>query len=617
MSLFRFLSQPRRLPLQLPKRWSLSTLMPFLPGLLAGGVAMVLLPLHVWQPLEYASSNTLMRLHARLLQPQWDRRIVVIAIDEASLQQYGRFPWSRTRYQQLLQALAPAVPAGIGFDILFAEADPQDPHLAEACFNTGNVVLAMGADRQGRAINVVPTLAQVTRQGHVYNLPDADGISRRSWLSINQVPSLAMALLVGDAANRQAEIAMGNLPSMPPHPLPAPQSAAQPMWVNWVNSTDAIATVSFIDVVQGKVDPAVFTDKFVLVGITATGFDPLLTPFTPKAPTAGVYLHAAALDNLLNHRWLHPLPEWALWGVILLVGSLTSTILHAQTWRQRLLTVLGLVGLWWLVALLLLHMAQVWLAIAAPLGTILLTAMVVQLREQYEKQLLMQLFAKHVAPETAAMLWQRKSEILHDGELKAQELVATVLFVDIRGFTTISEQLPPGELLSWVNRYLDTMTDCIMQQGGVIDKYIGDAIMAVFGVPFPRTTMAEIQQDALNAIAASLEMHQRLQHLNQELAAEGKPIIKIGIGVHTGSVVAGSIGGQQRLNYSVLGDAVNVAARLEGLNKEVNGPNPYSLLVTGDTLSCLRQQYRTHCVGHYPLKGREHPALVFAILGET
>ncbi len=600
----------------LPQRWAIAPLLPLLPGLLAAGVAIALLPLTVWQPLEYASSNTLMRLHAHLLRPQWDRRIVVIAIDEASLQQYGRFPWSRTRYQQLLQALAPAVPAGIGFDILFAEADPQDPHLAEACFNSGNVVLAIGADRQGRAINVVPTLAQVTRQGHVYNLPDPDGISRRSWLSINQVPSLAVALLSAEIANRQAAIAMGNLPAAPLPTLPPLHPTEHVVWVNWVDSTDGITTVSFVDVVRGKVDPAVFTDKFVLVGMTATGFDPLLTPFTPKVPTAGVYLHAATLDNLLNHRWLRPLPDWAIWVVLVLVGSLTSVSLHAQTWRQRLLTVIGLVGLWWLVALSLLHLAQIWLAIAAPLGTILLTAMVVQLREQYEKQLLMQLFAKHVAPETAAMLWQRKGEILHDGELKAQELVATVLFVDIRGFTRISEQLPPGELLSWVNRYLDTMTDCIMQHGGVVDKYIGDAIMAVFGVPFPRTTTAEIQQDALNAIAASLEMHQRLQQLNQELAAEGKPTIKIGIGVHTGGVVAGSVGGQRRLNYSVLGDAVNVAARLESLNKEVGDPNPYSLLVTGDTLSCLRQQYRVHCVGHYPLKGREHPALVFAVLGK-
>ncbi|MDX2239421.1 MAG: adenylate/guanylate cyclase domain-containing protein, partial [Leptolyngbyaceae cyanobacterium bins.302] len=197
------------------------------------------------------------------------------------------------------------------------------------------------------------------------------------------------------------------------------------------------------------------------------------------------------------------------------------------------------------------------------------------------------------------------------------ELVATVLFMDIRGFTTISEKLQPGELLLWVNRYLETMTDCIMDHGGVVDKYIGDAIMAVFGVPFPRTTTAEMQQDALNAIAASLEMHDRLQQLNQESAAAGKPLIRFGIGVHTGLVVAGSVGGHRRLNYSVLGDTVNIAARLEALNKEIQANNPYDLLVTGETLSCLRHEYHSHLVGTYPLRGRENATLVFSILGKN
>ena len=187
--------------------------------------------------------------------------------------------------------------------------------------------------------------------------------------------------------------------------------------------------------------------------------------------------------------------------------------------------------------------------------------------------------------------------------------------MDIRGFTTISESLPPRELLSWLNLYLDQMARCIMRHGGVIDKYIGDAIMAVFGIPFPQTEEAEIQQDALKAIAASLEMHHQLQQLNEHLKAQGKPLIKIGIGIHTGSVVAGTVGGAERLSYSVVGDTVNVAARLEAMNKELTANLPYHILVSGKTHEYVGDRYRAQEAGEIQLRGKESATMVYAILG--
>ncbi|MBW4692015.1 MAG: adenylate/guanylate cyclase domain-containing protein [Lyngbya sp. HA4199-MV5] len=595
----------------------MTLLMPLLPGLGAALVAIALGQVKVWHPLEQVGYNVLMRVHAQVFQPKRDARVVVIAIDEASLKQYGRFPWPRTRYVELLQALEPSLPDVIGFDILFAEPAPEDADFAAAMLNNGNVVLAMGADSRGHSISGVPSLEQVTGQGHVYNKPDQDGISRRSWLYIKQVPSLGVAMVERHNENLRAAIAQGNSAALIPLPAPNAQQAEQPAWLNWLGNTESIPTFSFVDVVQGKVEPTNFANKFILVGITATGFDPLQTPFNQKAPTGGVYLHAATLDNLLKQRFLSTLPAWNLKVLLLILGMGTSWLLSKQTLQGRVATVLGILIAWLLAVLVLLQVAYLWLAIAAPLGTVLLAAIGMQLREQHERQLLMSLFAQHVAPETAQMLWQRKAEILHDGDLQAQELVVTVLFMDIRGFTTISEKLHPSELLLWVNQYLEAMTDCIMDHGGVVDKYIGDAIMAIFGVPFPRTAIEQIQQDALNAIAASLEMHERLQHLNHEFAAQGKPLIRFGIGIHTGLVVAGNVGGHRRLNYSVLGDTVNVAARLEALNKEIQANNPYDLLITNETLSCLKHQYRSHQVGTYPLKGRESTTLVFSILGKN
>ncbi|MDX2244693.1 MAG: CHASE2 domain-containing protein, partial [Leptolyngbyaceae cyanobacterium bins.302] len=388
-----------------------------LPGLGAALVAIVLSAFKFWQPLEHAGYNALVQTRAVVFRPRWDARVVVVAIDAASLKQYGRFPWSRSRYSQLLQALEPSLPAAIGFDILFAEPVPEDSALAEAMLNSSNVVLAIGADSEGKSIDVVPALAQVTRQGHVYNSPDQDGISRRSWLYIQQVPSLGMAMLDLHNENVRGAIAQGNSTSLLPLPPAIPGQPEQQTWLNWLDRTEAMPTFSFVDVVQGRVAPEVFANKFVLVGITATGFDPLQTPLNQQAPTAGVYVHAAAIDNLLNQRFLKTLPDLAVWGLLLVLGAATSWMLDKQQTRGRIASVIVILVVWFGAAVSVLHFAHLWMAIAAPLGTVLLSAAAVQLREQHEKQLLMHLFAKHVAPETAQMLWQRKAEIFHDGEL--------------------------------------------------------------------------------------------------------------------------------------------------------------------------------------------------------
>ena len=352
------------------------------------------------------------------------------------------------------------------------------------------------------------------------------------------------------------------------------------------------------------------------MGTSATGLDPLRTPLNYNPPTVGVYQHATVIDNLLNQRALQPLPKPFTVVILFSLGIVTSGLLFKRGPIGRVGSAIGL-GIAWVVgAFILFCLQHQWLPIAAPLATILLTGVALELREQQEKLRLMDLFSRYVAPETAKLLWQQKDNILEDGQLQANEQIATVLFMDIRGFTSISEKFTPRDLLNWLNRYLETMSDCIMDHGGVVDKYIGDAIMAVFGVPIPRTNQADIEQDAINAIAASIAMHHRLQRLNQQLQAEGKPLIQIGIGIHTGMVIAGSIGGSRRMNYSVLGDVVNIAARLEALNKEVVKDNPYHLLVTSETLTCLQGRYAVKPAGSFQLRGRQQPTTFFAILGE-
>jgi len=603
-------------------RQYLKTAHPLLIGGIVGLLTIVLWRLGIWQPLEYLAYNQMALLRQRLFRPVWSEAITVIAIDEASLQQYGQFPWPRRRYTQLLQQLAPALPAAVGFDLLFAEPTADDPALAEAIALSGNVVLAVGGDYNGQPIAIVPQLAEAAASsGHIYNRSDLDAITRRFALYLGQYPSLGVSLLQVYQQSLENTVTLppqaGNpiqatVPNIPP---PLASGDDYWMWMNWIGPAQTIATYSFADVVSGKVAPNTFRNKIVLIGPTATGLDPLYTPFHQNPPTAGVYLHAAVMDNLLQQRRLHRLEGPLVALELVTIALLLAWGCRQQAPRRRLWVVLAAIGGTWIVTFLLFAGANLWLPIAAPIGTLLFTWMGLQLWEQYERQWLFSLFSKYISPEMTDLIWQRRSELLQSGQVQAQEMVVTVLFLDIRGFTSIAENIAPRLLLDWLNTYLEMMTDCIMDHGGMVDKYIGDAVMAVFGVPFPRTQSVEIQRDARQAIEAAISIHERLGPLNEMFQKQGKPQVEVGIGVHTGLVVAGSLGGERRLNYSVLGDTVNIAARLEAMNKEVAVGNPYNILVTGETLTCIHDYYIARPVNNFKLRGREQATLVFAILG--
>jgi len=598
---------------------------PWLTGAAATVLSLGMWHFGIWEPLERLGYKMLFKIREKVVlsHSQWDERIVVIGIDEKSLEKYGQFPWQRDRYIPLLKVLQKSRPAAIGFDITFVDRSPKDAEFAEAIAENGKVVLARGWDDRGNPLVPVSALSEVaSNQGQISRQVDADGITRKAPIWINSptfsIPSLGLAMIEVENLNR------------PKNPIALPKPIAdkhiQNVWLNWpatVNLSpnqglkNSPKIYSFVDVAEGKIPSNSFTEKFVLVGFTAVGLaDPLRTPYNSEPPTSAVYFHVAVIDNVLNQRWLQTLPEAEEIYLIIVLGISTSWLLFSRDFKGRIALTFLLPLTWLVIATVAFSFYQLWIPIASPIGTIFLAAIGLQLREQYEKQQLMSLFAKHVAPETAELIWQRKAEIIEDGKLQAQELTATVLFMDIRGFTTISENLKPRELLSWLNQYLEAMTNCIMDHGGVIDKYIGDAIMAVFGVPFPRSNQEQIRQDALNAIAASLAMHKRLRDLNKRLKSQGKPIIQFGIGIHTGVLIAGSVGGSRRLNYSVVGDTVNVASRLESMNKELTADKPFKILVTDETFNYVSDLYRGEQVKTIQLRGRQQETMIYTILGK-
>jgi len=578
-----------------------------LPGAIAAGLSLGMWQMGLWYPLERIGYNGLFKAReAGVLRPiRWEQQVVVIAIDDVSLRKYGKFPWPRDRYVQLLRVLEKSPPAVIGFDILFVDPGRGDAEFAQALKSSGNVVLATAWDKEGHPLEPVPKLkTAATGVGQIWHNPDSDGISRQVALFFGKIPNLGLAML------EQGKPEKVVLPQL------AVDQSQKDIWINWPGNTKDARTYSFADVVAGKIPPNALAGHYVLVGVTGTAIDPLRSPINQSPPTDGVYLHAAVIDNLLNHRWLLTPSPLGVMLLLLLLGPITSVLLSNRGVGTRVAIAIFLPSIWVICVLFSFSNNHRWLPLVAPVGTMIMAGIGVQLREQYEKQQLMNLFAKHVSPETAKVIWQHKDDIFEAGELQAQEMTATVLFSDIRGFTSISEKLPPRELLSWLNEYLDAMTDCIMDHGGGIDKYIGDAIMAVFGIPVVHTEPEAIQQDALNAIAAGMAMQRRLQALNQSLQAKGKPTIEIGIGVHTGLVVAGSVGGSRRLNYSVLGDTVNIAARLEAMNKEVKAENPYNLIITGKTFAYVGDRYQVHQVGAIQLRGREQTTMIYCIQAE-
>ena len=600
-------------------------------GLLLALVTLGLQGLGLWRPLDYAGYKLLFHIRQAIAPLAWDPRIAVIAIDDRTLAHYQQFPLSRDRYTELLNQLLVAPPAAIGFDLLFVDPSPQDDAFATAIERHWTVALPLAESPQGLLLQPVPPLWNAAAAfGHVMTTSDSDGITRTVAAYQGDVPAFGAALV---ALYQESQAAQGR-PDESAVTLPPPRSPDEvpqmpsTLGVNWPSSVQPppdcrspsprqLQVYSLDCVLQGQVAPAAFQDRIVLVGVTATGIDPLRTPFNAAVPASNVYLHAAVVDNLLNDRLLRHPPEWLL---IPMVTGVSLLSLSLAPYPRLRLAALALPLLWFGVgvgALLL----RVWLPLAAPMAASLLAILGAQLNAQWENQQLKALLAIHLDPTAADLLWRQRHHILNHGALPAQEAIATVIFMDIRGFTTVAETLSPPALLRWLNRYLEAITQAVTARGGVVDKFVGDEVIAYFSTPATDADTTILGQQAKRAIETGLAAYAQVQQINHQLEAEGHAPIAIGIGIHTGPISMGSMGSRHRLNYSIVGDTVNVAARLEELNKAVTEGNPFSLLLSDATYKALRPELtltrdRFSCcrVGTFKLRGRLQHVNVYTVL---
>ena len=387
-------------------------------------------------------------------------------------------------------------------------------------------------------------------------------------------------------------------------------------------------TVSVSDILADQVSPNLMRDRIVLIGTTAESLNDLFfTPyssnlFAVSERTPGVVIHANIASQILSSAldgrplfklWSEPI-EW-LW--ILLWSAVGMTIgLSYRPTQGIIRIILAAVSL--TVICYQVFLRGWWIPMIPPLLALVgsgtaITGYIAN-QERQERQTLMNLFGRHLTPKIADEIWRSRDELLTKGQLLGQKMTATILFADIQDFSAIAETMEPDRLMFWLNEYMNTMADIVLSHDGIIDKFIGDAIMAAFGVPLPRTHESEIAQDAILAVSSAVAMAEQLRSLNRKWRQNGQPTVSMRIGIATGVVVTGSLGSSQRMDYTTLGDTVNVAARLESYDKSF-GSGLCRILISESTYHYVQDLFSTNLVGHVQLKGRQKAVDIYQVLG--
>lgn len=516
-------------------------------------------------------------------------RLVVVTIDDVSLEALGRWPWDRGVHAEVIRRIAAGRPAAIGYDVTFAE--PQDAYndalLAQAMQDAGNVVLPIETALAEGSVWPLSLFQQAAaRIGHVTLQPDEDGVVRRVAVTTLDDTGEAHRFFAHEVL-RVAGVTV----SIPPAPL---------LRIAYPGGAGTVESISAADVANGSVSSSVFAGKIVFVGATAPSLhDTVLSPF---GVLSGVETHASLADTLLSQRFLMPVPIEVAAMVIFALALLAA--LAAAWLRMRwgipavFLLLIVLIG----VAALLFERGFVldilWPAIAtvASFGLVSLERRWAAERERREIQ---NVFSRYMSPSVVEALLEDPSKLALGGTRRHM----TVFFSDIRGFTSLSETMKPERLVRVLNAYLDRMTHIVFAHGGVLDKYIGDAVMAFWNAPLDQPDHAR------RAVATALAMRVALREMNEQHKF-GKAELRIGVGINTGDMVVGNIGGTERVDYTVIGDSVNLGSRLEGLTKEYG----VDILISESTAEEAGSEILVRKLDKAAVKGKKEPVILYEAL---
>jgi len=351
------------------------------------------------------------------------------------------------------------------------------------------------------------------------------------------------------------------------------------------------------------VDPAVFRGKTVVVGVTATALHDLFTvPFT-KGDMPGAAVHANVIDNILSNRFTDRAPaSYTVVSIVVACAGVALLAVFTSAWW----TIAGAIALLGALAAAAtaLFALGIWLPVVPAMMATTIGAFegvaYQYLIEGREKRRIKHVFSRFVAPDVYDHLLADPSRARLGGERRRM----SVLFSDIRGFTTVSESGRPEDIVAQLNEYFTKMVEVVFRHHGTIDKFVGDMVMALFGAPL------DDPENADHAVGAALEMLDELDRLNERWAREGRPPLAIGVGVNTGDMVAGTLGSEQVMSYTVIGDAVNLGSRLESLNKQYGT----SIIISENTKERLQGHYHIEPLGDVTVKGKTRPVAIFQVL---
>ena len=621
------------------------------------GVFLIVAALHASGLLSLAELKALDHRFQHYSDPEEaGHDLVLVAVDELSLEDYGRWPWPRDRYAFVVDYLKAAGAKAIVFDILFPEADENaeefDEAFAVSVRQAGNVYLpgllqrdvasppaegitakAMlpvtardGALKQvepGQMLKApFPPLAHAAKGiGYINFFPDLDGTKRRLPPVIERpgagIAYLQLATVVARDLLEAKEFQRGEgYARLGPSVLPlTPEGDLVLDWYGGLEPGHRVYPAYSIGAVlhayaerrHGKdptLDPGLFKDKIVFVAGTAAGtYDLRVTPMSSFTP--GVLIHMTALDNILRSRALTPAPPWA-WVLTTLVLCLATAAAFMLLQRQlvKFALIVGLAVAYYILAVHAFTGHGLWLELAFPEGAMALTyaaaATMEYLTEGKRRRQLKAAFDRYMGAEVVEEITRDPTRVRLGGERK--EL--TVLFSDVAGFTTISEKISPEALVDLLNEYLSEMTAIIFRHRGNVNKYLGDGIMAIFGAPLGEPNHASL------ACYAALDSQTELTRLRQRWLAMGHPDITARIGINSGPLIVGNMGSQARMEYTVMGDSVNLSSRLEGANKYYG-----TLILLGPrTFELAAPDIEAREVDLLRVKGKHEPVRVYELL---
>jgi len=595
--------------------------------------------------LELASYDLCIRWQPKINET--DPRIALIEITEEDINALGEWPMTDGTLARALTLILNMQPIAVGIDLFRDMSVPPGTESLDSVLSGNGPVVAVWKFGDS-GILPPPAVRNAEQLGFNDVLVDPGGIVRRGVFFLDDGKdvfhsfSLRLALLFlrsrgiapsPDIQNPQ-HLRLGNTTVPPLESNDGGYRDADARGYQYLldyrATGSAFLSYTMGELLGGHVQEEAIRDRIILIGVNAQSVkDFFYTPFSrgivEQQHIAGVRLQAYMVDQILRfalnaHSPVKSMPQ-SLEGWWILLWSIFGGAmgLWARSASRFTLTASGGTVLI-LAAGFLAFLRQWWIPVVPPVLTYLvsgvLTTAYISSREKKDRIVLMQLFSKHVSREVAETIWKEREQILRHGRPLSHKLTITSFFSDLRGFTSVSEKMDPKDLMEWLNSYMETMTQVIMDHGGVVDDYAGDGIKANFGAPLPSPNDTGVAQDAVNAVKCALAMDREMSRLNDLWQEKGFPSLGMRIGICTGPAVAGPLGSSERMKYTTVGDTVNTASRLESYDKALAKAVTCRILIGESTLRYLGHRFKTERIGEVNLKGKEEKTTVYRVLGE-